>query len=241
MTRTASGGAAIIVSALLCFGTAFSAAAETEVPTPTPTPSITSVPVTVVIPSIPSSPAPTPSSSSTRTPGTTSGGSSSSPASDPEQDLPTEAVDAPVPPAEPTADSAGLKIDKESYVAYEWMVATGTGFEPGEKVQFVFYPGAVVIGSYPADQSGTVVARLRVPSDIRPGDHVVEATGWTSERVQNAEFLVVTAAAGGIPFLWWLFVVAGVLLVGAITTAIYFRHTIAGWFGGGLRASGVSP
>lgn len=208
--------------------------------TPTPTPSQAAV--TVVIPDT-SSPAPNPSSSGGSSSGGSSsggsGGNSSGGATTPAADLPTEAFAAPIPLAQPTANAPGLKLDHETISVTQWMIAIGAGYTPGENVQFVFYPGAIVIGSFVADASGSVTARFRIPKDMRLGQHVVEATGWTSKHVANKEFTVVSlAVAGGIPFLWWIIVVLGVLLVGLISMSIYFRHSIARWFGGGLQPSG---
>jgi hypothetical protein len=119
------------------------------------------------------------------------------------------------------------------------MTATGSGFTPGENVQFVYYPGAVVIGSFVADSKGKVVARFQIPDDMRSGVHTVEATGWTSKHILNSEFTVTTQAAGAFPYLWWVWVVLGVLVLGLIALAIYFRRSIAEWFGG-AQATGAA-
>ncbi|MGK2852985.1 MAG: hypothetical protein ACSLE3_02575, partial [Microbacteriaceae bacterium] len=90
----------------------------------------------------------------------------------------------------------------------------------------------VVVGTFMADASGNLRAQFRVPEALRPGLHVVEATGWDSRRVANKEFTVVSAAvAGGIPALWWIAEVLAVLLIAMVSTAIYFRSSIRGWFG----------
>ncbi len=198
---------------------------------PVPSPSPVSVSVT-----IPGTPSPSPSSTGTSGSGTSGSsssgsGSSGSSGSGSTAQLPTEAFGAPTPPAEASSSAGGLTLDHESISNGEWLVATGTGFAAGENVQFVFYPGAIVIGSIPADQAGTAIARFAIPGDMRPGVHIVEATGWSSKRILNKEFTVVSAAGATLPFLWWVLVVLGVLLVGLTVMSWYFRASIARWFG----------
>jgi hypothetical protein len=162
--------------------------------------------------------------------GTTGGGTT---------ELPTQADGTPIPPDQPTKDAKDLTLDRESVSANEWIVATGTGFTPGEKVQFVLYPGKVIIGTFTADASGMVVARFKITDQARPGVYVVEATGYQSFRVANAEFRVVAPGdAGTFPWLWWVIVVLGVLLASLLATAIYFRHTIRSWFAPGAPVPG---
>jgi hypothetical protein len=197
----------------------------------------------VVIPASGSAtPTPTPSTSSTGGSGTgtggggTTGGGSTGGGT---TELPTQADGTPIPPDQPTKDAEDLKVDKESVSANEWIVATGTGFTPGEKVQFVLYPGKVIIGTFTADATGTVIARFKITDQARPGVYVVEATGYQSFRVANAEFRVVSPGdAGTFPWLWWVLVVLGVLLASLIATAVYFRHTIRSWFAGGAPVPG---
>ena len=185
------------------------------------------LPVSVVIPDLHPSPTPSRSTGGGTGTGTGSGSSSSTPAP-----VPTpERTGAPTPPSEPTDGAGKLTLDKETVSPGDWLVATGTGFTAGEKVQFVLYPGAEVIDSFEADETGTVVARFRLSDETRAGDHVVEATGWKSDTVRNAPFQVV-GVAGAVPWLWWVLIVLGALLVSLIALAIYFRESIRGWFGG---------
>jgi hypothetical protein len=153
--------------------------------------------------------------------------------------LKTESFGKPTPPASPTSGAGKLDLDHDAISAKEWMTATGTGFTPGENVQFVYYPGAVVIGSFVADGKGKVEARFRIPDDMRPGVHTLEATGWTSKHVLNKEFTVTTVAAGAFPYLWWVWVVLGVLVLGLLSLAIYFRRSIADWFGARDQPTGA--
>lgn len=190
-------------------------------------------PVTVVIPesSSNSNPHPTPSRG-----GGERGDSESSPQP---SAPPTNADGSPKPPGEPTKGAGKLKADHERIETRGWMTVTGTGFTPGEKVQIVVYSEPIVTGSFLADGVGGLSARFLIPEQLRPGTHSIEATGWISRHVANVEFTVVTATvAESFPARWWLIVVLGVLVTGAISTAIYFRHSIARWFGGGAEPAG---
>jgi hypothetical protein len=151
-------------------------------------------------------------------------------------------VVAPTPPATPSENASKLELDPERISVREWMTATGTGYNAGENVQFVLYPGAEVIGSFVADVTGKVTARFRIPEETRSGSHVLEATGWASKKVSNGTFTVVTAAgAGTIPILWWVIILCGSLLLGFIVLAIYFRRNIARAFRGGPDPVGSTP
>ncbi|GGK96276.1 hypothetical protein GCM10007382_15660 [Salinibacterium xinjiangense] len=155
---------------------------------------------------------------------------------------PSGEVVAPIPPATPSGSASKLELDPERISVHEWMAATGTGYNADEKVQLVLYPGAEVIGSYVADATGTVTARFRIPDETRSGSHVLEATGWASEKVSNGAFTVVTVAgAGTIPMLWWVIILCGSLLVGLIIFAIYFRRNIAHAFRGGPETVKGTP
>lgn len=216
----------------------------------TPLPTVNAAPVatstanvTVIIPAV--SPSPTPSRSPSPSPSSSSGGgtgggtgggagSTSTPA-------PHNSDGSPVPPAQPSDDAPRLTLDKKRVGVGEWIMATGSGFTPGEKVQFVLYPGAIVIGSFVADAGGTVTARFVMPDDIRSGSHVLEATGWQSGFVRNAELTVSSEAVVAAPWLWWVFVVLGVLLVSLIALAAYYRESIRGWFGGASAPAKATP
>ncbi len=215
---------------------------------PTPTPSVVSVPVTVVIPgpSGSASPSASPSPSSTSTGGggggTGTGTGTGGPITDADGDLPTLPDGSPIPPSKPTDGAPKLVLDKDSIPVGEWIIATGTGYAPGEKVQFVLYPGAIIIGSFLADSTGKVEARFRMTEFAPAGDYVVEATGWQSAVVKNAPFQVfVPGAAGAFPWLWWVLVVLGVLLAALIATLIYFRRPASRLPAGGLAPTGPTP
>lgn len=207
-----------------------------------PTPAPTGVAVTVVIPE----PTPSATTGSGGSTGGASGGSNSGSngsggsTGGASGSLPTEPFGAPVPPGQPTSGAGALQLDRDTIAPQEWLTATGTGFTAGEKVQFVYYPGAAVINSFIADSAGKVVAKFLIPEDMRSGLHTLEATGWSSKKVLNKEFTVTTVAATApFPYLWWVFVVLGVLLLGVTVLALYFRRSIRQWFGPGAAPSGA--
>lgn len=216
-----------------------------------------SLPLTVTIPDIGQSgggdvATPAPTACATTPPpatgGTTPGGSGSGSGGSGGSGTPTTPagpsgeVVAPIPLATPSGSASKLELDPERISVHEWMAATGTGYNADEKVQLVLYPGAEVIGSYVADATGTVVARFRIPDETRSGSHVLEATGWASEKVSNGAFTVVTVAgAGTIPMLWWVIILCGSLLLGLIIFALYFRRNIAHAFRGGPETVGETP
>ena len=249
-TFAATSGFAVVVSASLLASilsmpaVAVGAAAS---PSPSDVPISVVIPSTSVTPTPTQTPAPTPSPSSSSG-GTNGGGSSSGSGASGGgttgggTTTGTNPDGSPIPPASPTADAPGLELDRASltYSAHDWVIATGTGYTPGEKVQFVLYPGAVVLGSFVADASGTVTARIRVPDDTRPGTHTIEATGWTSRHVTNRE-VTVTAVASANTWLWWVIVVLGILVAGLVALAIYFRESIRGWFDAGASTAGALP
>ena len=222
-----------------------------------------SLPLTVTIPDIGQSgggdvatPAPTacattpPPATGGTTPGGSGSGSGGSGGSGSGRDAatpttpaaPSGDVGAPTPPAAPSENASKLELDPERISVHERMIATGSGYTAGENVQFVLYPGAEVIGSYVADATGTVTARFRIPDETRSGSHVLEATGWASEKASNGAFTVVTVAgAGTIPKLWWVIILCGSLLLALIISAIYFRRSIARAFRGGPEVVEGTP
>jgi len=167
-------------------------------------------------------PTPTPTASSTSTPTPTPSATTAP--------LPTDG--SPVAPATPSEDAQELELDKERVTAGEWVIARSEGNTPGEKVQFVLYRGPIVVASFVADAKGTAVAEFRMPEEIRPGDHVLEATGWDSDHVTNATFVVVAPAGAGGAGMGWMWIVLGVLAVSLIALAISYREPIGRWFSG---------
>ncbi len=227
-TRWAVAAGIPLVLGLVGMGMGSSAALAAPSPTPT-----ANAPVSVVIPGA-SSPSPSTSGSPGTGGGSTGGGSNgggstgggSAPA-------PANPDGSPVPPAQPAEDAPRLKLDKKRLQAGEWIVATASGYQPGEKAQVVLYPGAVVIASYTVGADGTFTARFRIPEGTRTGAAVLEVTGWTSGYVANGKLAIVAGAPASDSWLslWWVYIVVGALGLAVLWLAIAFRHTIATLFG----------
>lgn len=135
-----------------------------------------------------------------------------------------------------------LTLDHDSVAPNRWVLATGVGYTPAERVHFLLFPRTVDLGTFTADASGDITARFRVPADARPGAHTVEATGVTSHFVRNAPITVVSAGfAEELPYRWWIGIVVGAVLLGILALVFYFRHSIAGWFPPSTPATGLAP
>ncbi len=135
----------------------------------------------------------------------------------------------PAVPAEPTTTSNRLVLNHLSFRPGETLIATGTRFTPGEKVQFVLYPGATEVKSFVANPSGEVKATFVLSSRTSGGSHTIEATGWQSHLVASADYSVVSSSSASI---WsganWIVWVIGCL---AIAGAIVMASGLAlGWF-----------
>jgi len=219
-----AGAAALIVAGSFAVATAATAAA----PAPAPTP----VAVTVVIPGA------TPTPSNTSGTGNGGGGGGGGGGGSSPTPTPTPApTTAPVPPPNPGEPAEGLTLDHERISAGEWMIAIGTGFRAGEKVQLVVYSDPLVVGSFVSDDSGRFEARFRIPDDLRLGEHTAEATGWISGHVANERFTVISdsaAAAGDLPIWWWIVFVIVALAIGIASTLFAFRRSLRRWAGGPL-------
>jgi hypothetical protein len=132
-------------------------------------------------------------------------------------------------PDSPTATKNRLKLNRTTFHAGQTLLATGTGFAPGEKVQFVLYPGAKPVKSFTADRTGSVIATFVLPSRFPTGVHTIEGTGWQSGAVASTDFFVVSVAgvlgSAGQPWIVWAVGgTAGVLVVGLVCAALL------GWF-----------
>jgi hypothetical protein len=117
-------------------------------------------------------------------------------------------------PGSPTATANRLILNATAFRPGQSLVAKGTGFTPGEKVQFVLYPGATGVKSFVADSSGTVTATFELSQHTAIGFYIVEATGWQSKRVASANYTVVSAAsASGWTLPWLIWVIGGFAVV----------------------------
>jgi hypothetical protein len=83
------------------------------------------------------------------------------------------------PTAEPTAQPDGADLDTDRTVASPGGVvkATVTGAEPGSSVAFCLRPGDVDLGSFTADEHGTVEVELTIPAGTAAGPYQLCATG----------------------------------------------------------------
>lgn len=200
-----------VVALLLAALPASFASADDEVPTASAT---SSPPVTVIIPQLSPTPTSTSGNNGNGNGGGTGGGNNGGGNNGNGNGGGKNPDGSPIPPGNPGKNKPGLKLDRDVLAANDFMIASGTGYTPGEKVQLVLYPGTVIVGSKTADAAGAISMRFRMPKDTATGGHVAEATGWDSAYVANEEFTVSSSVdAGGIPWPWWL-------LLGAIAFAI---------------------
>ena len=226
--------AAVVVAGIVIGGGLLESDLAQSAPTPTPV----GVPLTVTIPGPSKTPSPTPTATPSPSPSSssTSGPTGGEPTGNRNED------GSPIPATTPSEDAGDLILDRETIIANEWMIATGSSYKAGEKVQIVLYPGAIVIGSYLVEADGTFSARFRIPADTRAGSYIAEATGWVSLRVTNEGFDVVTPAlSDAFPYLWWVYVVVGTLLLGIFATIFFFRRSISRSFGSSDEPVGSVP
>ena len=145
----------------------------------------------------------------------------------------TNSDGSPIPGAQPKENAPKLTVDKERLAVSEWIIATTDRLSEGEKAQIVLYPGAVVVGSYTVDAPEGFAARFRIPEGTLTGLHVLEATGWQSCFVANAEITIVGAPlTSNWLTRWWVYVVLGVMFVGLLSLLFAFRRDVSSWFGG---------
>lgn len=76
--------------------------------------------------------------------------------------------------------------------------ATASGFAPGETVSAVLHSEPVDVGTFVADDSGTVTASFTVPSGTSTGEHRLVLTGQTSSASAEGTFTVTAAATASI-------------------------------------------
>jgi hypothetical protein len=91
---------------------------------------------------------------------------------------------------------AALKFSAPQTAPGVSLTVTGTGFQPGETVQFWF--NGATVGTSVADTSGGVSATFVVPT-LAPGSYDMNATGGTSNVTVTAAYPVIAAAAAPVP------------------------------------------
>jgi hypothetical protein len=228
-------GVALVIALgiLLPLAGATAALADTEVPAPSAT---SSSGIGLVIPDA--------SSGSTTDGGTTSGGSSNGSSTGRSgsgrgtstaangggsEQLPTlatsciSATAAPTPaPAPAASPAATLKLDVHQASQGGLVVATGEGFQPGEKVLFSLYSSPKKLGSFTVRTNGQVIARLTIPASTPTGSHTIEAVGYEDCRIEAAPLEVVSpVGSGSSMFPWIVWLVVGIALAaGAIAYVI---------------------
>jgi len=77
----------------------------------------------------------------------------------------------------------GADIAQPTRLAGEAQTATGLGFLPGEKVDVFLHSDPISLGSFTADENGTVKVDFTLPKDFALGRHTVEFIGETSGTV----------------------------------------------------------
>jgi hypothetical protein len=93
--------------------------------------------------------------------------------------------------------AAALTFSVPQAPAGSQLTVTGTGFQPGENVQF-WYNGASV-GTATADTAGKVQVTFTMPTNINPGEYDLTATGATSGRTVTVKYTLLAASATAAP------------------------------------------
>lgn len=152
----------------------------TGVPNPniTPTPTVT----------------PTPTDSPTATP-TDTPSASPTPDSTSTPTVAPTATASPVPSESPAA-LAPIDFTHPRVPAGGSQTGTASGFAPGETVSGTLYSDPVNVGTFIADDSGTVRATFTVPVGTPDGEHRLVLTGQTSGAGAEGTFTVGTDGAG---------------------------------------------
>ncbi|NEM90805.1 hypothetical protein [Galbitalea soli] len=91
----------------------------------------------------------------------------------------------------------------------------GSGFTPREQIQIVAYPDARVIATVRVDARGELRTAYRTPATAHPGTIVIEATGWSSGRVENGALQIEGHpghGAGNGAVIGWALASGGILL-----------------------------
>lgn len=131
------------------------------------------------------------------------------------------------PPAEPriaatpATQSEKATTDKEHYLAGENVSVRFDGLTPGEQVQIVLYSTPQLIANIGAGADGVLTHTFTLPTDLAPGTHTLQLTGWESARIGTVQIFVTAADAvavaessQGVPgWVWWAAGIAGALLL----------------------------
>ncbi|WP_300344150.1 hypothetical protein [Nesterenkonia sp.] len=88
--------------------------------------------------------------------------------------------------------AAELTLDADEVAPGDELTVVGEGFEAGEDVTFEVNPE---LGTFAADENGTVTAVVTIPEDLDPGEYTLTATGESSGISGSVTLTVVEPAA----------------------------------------------
>lgn len=139
---------------------------------------------------------------------------------------------------EPTIGLLSAKLDQGDVVSF-----TAQGFAPGEQIVATLDLGAGAAGPYQAGQYGDVAGTVPLPSDLRPGTHVLSLSGAGSTRVARVSFTVneaeaapIAGAIGETDLTWWTLAV----LIGIALAAIVLLMLVVSALTALLRRRGIA-
>jgi hypothetical protein len=118
----------------------------------------------------------------------------------------TDGAEAAVPGAgEPTIGLLSTELEQGDVVSF-----TAQGFDPGEQIVATLDLGTGAAGPYQAGQYGDVAGTVPLPTDLRPGTHVLSLSGAGSGSTARVSFTVnaapeapVEGAIGDTGLTWW--------------------------------------
>ena len=95
--------------------------------------------------------------------------------------------------------SGALTLSDTTVDPGQLLTATGRGFKALGSVDLAFESTPVALGTFQADASGVVTARLTVPSNATPGTHQIAATGPAPDNATLVLRATLTVRAAGAP------------------------------------------
>jgi len=123
-------------------------------------------------------------------------------------------------PSSPAKAGNEASFDKDIYYQGDTVNVTANRFTAGEQVQLVVFSDPTLIGTFAADETGTVRATFTVSDSMTTGAHTLQFTGWC-KTVALGSVLIGSTGQGqahtwlaSVPVaVWWIL---GVLLVLAL-------------------------
>jgi LPXTG-motif cell wall-anchored protein len=95
--------------------------------------------------------------------------------------------------------SGALTLSETTVDPGQALTATGRGFRALGSVDMAFESSPVALGTFQADASGVVTARVTVPSNATPGTHQIAATGPAPDNATLVLRATLTVRAAGDP------------------------------------------